>query len=349
MRINILITTTSTIENASIEKYIELISSNVVIGTNLFSDFAASFSDTFGGFSGTYQNKLQKIYNTAIKELKEKAFDIGANAVIGLKIDFDEITGAGKSMFMVSAVGTAVKISINNTHSDIITSNISSVELNDEITKRNIIDILKSDQFPIKEHWEYLRNNNNNNAELSILLLEKHLKIWNKSEAVIYERGTLLNNNISTYFRTMDRDTAIEYLYSSIAGNEIPIIKIITNNNLFSAKHIIDLIKNNHISATIQCLTTNKECYCSDDLNQMIIILELLEKLPDLGKIELTKGLLSKGKEKYCCPNGHFNDKEDVFCFICNLNIKGLTPNDIMVINNFKLKVDSLKHMLTTK
>ena len=105
-----IVTTTNSIENAEIEKYIDLISTNVVIGTNFFSDFGASLTDFFGGYSDSYQNKLQKIYSSAIDNLKQKAANMGANAILGLKIDFDEISGKGKSMFMISAIGTAVII-----------------------------------------------------------------------------------------------------------------------------------------------------------------------------------------------------------------------------------------------
>ena len=111
---NILITTTDTIENAVIEKYIDLITTNVVVGTNVFSDFGASITDFFGGTSQTYQNKLQKIYDTAFSNLRQRAIELGANAIVGVKIDFDEISGKGKSMFMVSAVGMAVLIKHKN-------------------------------------------------------------------------------------------------------------------------------------------------------------------------------------------------------------------------------------------
>ncbi len=107
---NILITTTDTIENAIIEKYMELITTNVVVGTNVFSDFGASLTDFFGGTSQTYQKKLQKIYETAFNNLRQRAIELGANAIVGVKIDFDEISGKGKSMFMVSAIGMAVLI-----------------------------------------------------------------------------------------------------------------------------------------------------------------------------------------------------------------------------------------------
>lgn len=353
MKNNILITTTNSVENASIEKYIELISSNVVIGANFFSDFAASFTDFFGGFSGTYQNKLQKLYTAVIEELKHKALNVGANAVVGLKIDFDEISGKGKSMFMVTAVGTAVKISYNQTNSQYTTDetsiNVSIDELHDEITKRNIVTLLNEDRFPTQEQWEYLLNNSP--EELTPLLLEKHLQIWNSDSNMLTENQSLLNNNISNYFRTMDADKAIKSLYSSIVDNEVPIVKIITQNKLFSPQQVVELINNNHISSAIQCLKTDKEFYSKEDLNQMAVIIDLLDKLPDLGKIDVSKGLLSKGKEKYYCPKGHSNDKEYEFCMneSCGLNIKGLTRFECQIISDFKLKVDSLQYILSNQ
>lgn len=103
-----IITTTNNIENHSIKHYLGIVNANVVIGANLFSDFTASLSDVFGGRSGTYQNKLSLIYNEVMSELEVKANAMNADAVLGLHIDFDEVSGGGKSMFMVSASGTAV-------------------------------------------------------------------------------------------------------------------------------------------------------------------------------------------------------------------------------------------------
>lgn len=103
-----IITTTNTIEKYTIEQYLGIVNSNVVIGTNLFSDFAASLTDVFGGRSGTYKSKLGTIYNEVMSELERKAESLNADAILGLNIDFDEVSGGGKSMFMVSASGTAV-------------------------------------------------------------------------------------------------------------------------------------------------------------------------------------------------------------------------------------------------
>lgn len=105
-----IITTTSNIEGARIVEYLDLVSVNVVIGTNFFSDWMASVTDIFGGKSSTYQRKLDDVYEEALKRMEKKATKLGADAVVGLKMDFGEVSGKEKSMFMVSAIGTAVKI-----------------------------------------------------------------------------------------------------------------------------------------------------------------------------------------------------------------------------------------------
>ncbi len=105
-----IITTTSNIDGAHIEEYLQLVSANVVIGTNIFSDWFASVTDIFGGKSRTYQRKLDDLYAEALKRVEERAAKLGADAVVGLKMDFGEVSGKEKSMFMVSAVGTAVKL-----------------------------------------------------------------------------------------------------------------------------------------------------------------------------------------------------------------------------------------------
>ena len=105
-----IITTTSNVEGTRIDEYLQLVSVNVVIGTNIFSDWFASITDVFGGKSRTYQRKLDDVYEEALKRVREKAEKLGADAVVGLKMDFGEVSGKDKSMFMVSAVGTAVRL-----------------------------------------------------------------------------------------------------------------------------------------------------------------------------------------------------------------------------------------------
>ena len=103
-----IITTTNNIQGKNIKKYLGVVNTNFVLGTNFLSEIKVGFSDFFGGTSGTYKNKLNIIYEKAIKELTDKAYSLHADAIVGLAVDFDEISGGGVSMLMVSATGTAV-------------------------------------------------------------------------------------------------------------------------------------------------------------------------------------------------------------------------------------------------
>lgn len=103
-----IITTTHQIAGYKIENYLGLVNANQVIGANLIADFMASFSDVFGGSSGAYRERLDVLYKDVKNLLEQKASSIGANAILGVHIDFDEISGKGKSMFMITAYGTAV-------------------------------------------------------------------------------------------------------------------------------------------------------------------------------------------------------------------------------------------------
>lgn len=106
-----IITTTHTIAEYKIDSYLGLVNANQVLGANLIADFMASFSDVFGGRSGAYRDKLDNLYNDIMSLLEQRANGMGANAILGVHIDFDEISGKDKSMFMVTAYGTAVIVS----------------------------------------------------------------------------------------------------------------------------------------------------------------------------------------------------------------------------------------------
>lgn len=108
---NLIITTTNNVENYVVDKYLGVVTTNLVIGTNIFSDFVASLSDFFGGMSGTYRKQMDTLYERARDQISFEAKQKGANAILGYRIDFDEISGQGKSMFMISVSGTAVKLS----------------------------------------------------------------------------------------------------------------------------------------------------------------------------------------------------------------------------------------------
>lgn len=102
-------TTTGSIEGRSIAKYLGLVSGEAVMGANLFRDFFAGITDIVGGRSGTYENVLRGGRDQALSELIEEAEKLGADAVVGISLDYEAI-GASDSMIMVVVSGTAVKL-----------------------------------------------------------------------------------------------------------------------------------------------------------------------------------------------------------------------------------------------
>ena len=104
-----LIVTTPSIEGKSIVKYLGLVSGEAILGANIFKDFFASIRDIVGGRSAAYENELRKAKEIAINEMAEQATAMGANAIVGVDLDYETIQiGSGGSMLMVSASGTAV-------------------------------------------------------------------------------------------------------------------------------------------------------------------------------------------------------------------------------------------------
>ena len=102
-------TTTPDIQGRNIEQYFGVISSEVIIGANIFKDILGGLRDILGGRSGTYERVMEDAKNQALKELETKALRLGANAIVGIDLDFETIGSSG-SMLMVSASGTAVRI-----------------------------------------------------------------------------------------------------------------------------------------------------------------------------------------------------------------------------------------------
>ncbi len=102
-------TTTNSIEGRKIREYLGLVTGEAIMGANVFRDFMAGITDLIGGRSGTYESKLADARETALQELQELAQRQGANAVVGIDIDY-EVLGANNGMLMVTATGTAVKI-----------------------------------------------------------------------------------------------------------------------------------------------------------------------------------------------------------------------------------------------
>ncbi|MBR4794495.1 MAG: YbjQ family protein [Bacteroidaceae bacterium] len=346
-----IISTTSLLDGFPIKAYLDVVNINIVIGTNFFSDFAASFTDVFGGNSETYQNKMNQMYENAKSELTKKAKRIGGNAIIGLRVDFDEISGKGKSMFMLSASGTACIVDMNNNQVE-ITEQYQIVSHNSlmlELRKDKILENLQSQKFELSEDdWNYLFEYPSKDIiELLICSFYPDMMSADKRKT-------------ETLVKTLDYEDACQLVYplymkTSIkkdsVGNEydesLYYEKIIRNCNLFDPQYILNLIDEN-VTKAVSILNTDKQFYNVDDLKAMKSICQRLDNLPNLGEISTGKtGMFSKEKELYICRNGHKTVKSLEFCTTCGENIKGLKHDQVLEIKTFKKKVDTLSKLLS--
>lgn len=104
-----LVTTTPSVEGKKIVKYLGLVTGETIIGTNIFKDLFAGIRDIVGGRAGSYERVLREAKDTAVSEMQQYAAALGANAIVGIDLDYETV-GSGGSMLMVTASGTAVFI-----------------------------------------------------------------------------------------------------------------------------------------------------------------------------------------------------------------------------------------------
>ncbi len=102
-----LMTTTPHLQGHTIEEYLGIVTSEAIIGANLFKDFFAGITDIVGGRAGAYERTLREAQEIAFEEMERRALEMGANAVVGVDLDYETVGGKG-SMLMVTVSGTAV-------------------------------------------------------------------------------------------------------------------------------------------------------------------------------------------------------------------------------------------------
>lgn len=104
-----IMTTTPGIDGKTVKEYLGVVTGEAVMGANLFKDLFAGIRDIVGGRSGAYEKELRKAREIALQETEAAAAQLGANAVVGIDIDY-EVLGEKSGMLMVSVSGTAVRI-----------------------------------------------------------------------------------------------------------------------------------------------------------------------------------------------------------------------------------------------
>ncbi len=102
-----IVTTTSSVDGQKITRYVTIVSGEVILGANIFRDISAGIRNLVGGRTKAYEESMREARHNAIQEMVQEAQQVGANAVVGIKIDYETV---GNGMLMVTASGTAVTV-----------------------------------------------------------------------------------------------------------------------------------------------------------------------------------------------------------------------------------------------
>ncbi|MFL6215673.1 MAG: YbjQ family protein [Blastocatellia bacterium] len=211
-----IVTTTSTLDGWKIEAYLGTVSTHIVAGTGFFSDLFASFSDVFGGRSESYQKQLASIHDDAIEKLKQKAISMGANAIVGFRIDHDEISGKDKQMFMVTAIGTAVRASKSEEEQEEERKEyqvIGQDDFSSLVRKRQIVRLAREGGLMLDENtWSFLKENQVHEVAANISATVG--KFYEKEFLDESDRAFIKHSR--EYYSSLSDDIATKYLYKML-------------------------------------------------------------------------------------------------------------------------------------
>jgi uncharacterized protein YbjQ (UPF0145 family) len=344
---NFVITTTPSIQGCEIRSYLGVISSHVVAATNIFSDILASLSDIFGGRSFTYQKQISAIHQEAIEILKEKAVTLGANCIIGYSIDHDEISGGGKSMFMVTATGTAVYVDKMQNNKDLPKKTLRyySNDLAVQLRKNQIIESVKEEGVVLNdEEWQFLIDHQI--CEVAPRIMEKVLSEINKSVFAV-DKGLETEWRIKSkeYFLKLPPELVKPIIYNSIDdknstspyGNRAPtfpyIEGIIRDGKLLDFQYIKKMIGSENFNIqkfAIDLLRFDKIFYTSEDLKDINDLCTKIEAtFVKKGQYSEKKSkLISKTKKIWICECGKENEPHSVYCSTCHNDIYGFCKSN---------------------
>jgi len=339
---NIIVTTTPSLEGIKIINYLKPVSSHIVAGTNLFNDFLGGLSDVFGGRSESYQNQLGSIYNEAIIRIKSAAYEIGGNGVVGLKIDIDEISGKGKSMFMITAVGTAVifdkEKKSNSTNLPKTDFSKVSFETMQTLKKRNeIIKNIQSENLVLNDEiWKFIIENKVENIYPE--LEKRNSDYITNSTKYIPNEIKEFNNNFRIYLNSLPIEITTKLLYESILKEQdIRVLKylniIIKDLQLLDYDYVSKLLIDKDFMKQklgLKIATYDKPYYDETDINNLNKLVDLIIKTFSMrGEKTIKKQLLtSKEKEIWICDCGKNNNLEYIYCNDCYNDIYGFKRDE---------------------
>ena len=358
---DVLVITTSSVDGLKIKRYLKPVSAHIVAGTNLFSDFLGGMTDIFGGRSQTYQKQLISLYNEAIENIKFAAYEIGANCIVGLSIEMDEISGKGKSMFMLTALGTAVILENEITEKTASPKfekyeNVGVDRINILRNKKAIIEKANSGSLILNDDiWDFIITNQVD--EVFPFLLKKYsVTLLNDHMNPGISEG--FNKLLIGYIDALPEHKKLDILYNSINNEEneqiaLKLSEIIRDLNLFDFNRSMQLLQSDNFQIQkrgVRVVTYDKPFYNKQDKHDLQTIRDLIKNtFVERGTRTTKKQLLSsKEKEVWTCECSKNNDI-GAHCSGCSLDIYGFKSHEVkpLIADNYiKQKTDLISEFV---
>ena len=323
------ITTTELIQGWTIKGYKGLVTAHVVAGTGFFSDFAAGWTDVFGGRSQTYQRQMAVIEEDALEFLRSAAVDRGANWVIGTRIAFDEISGKGMQMFMVSAQGTAVRAVADPSvpHDRHAATTVPGASVANRLQRDAVLEMLpaieKGERLVTEDFVAALCETKPPEA----IPLCLRLLCPPATSQVTEKIQRLARQSLHMAPRQATRQ-AIQNLMLSQPTSAA--VSLYNHLGLLDLKWALTQVQSPHSTARQAGLWVLCCCVAASYAPDDIPVLRSLSRairagIPETCTEVALKGLLSgKSTKAWRCGHGHDNSLEDQRCAICDIDRHGL-------------------------
>lgn len=327
-----IVSTTSSLEGWRIDHYLGPVSVHLVAGTNLFSDFFASWSDVFGGRSHTYGRQLAGLYQEAVGMLVEEARKRGATAVVAVKMDFDEVGAQGKSMFMVNVVGTAVRAVRLAPPTGAAPPEPAGVvpaeEMAVQVRKNQVLRAIAARQLKLdRDTWEFITEHRV--AEAAGFVLGAFL------DAVTAEEQAAVEERARLFFGRLPPERARAPLYRALEHTSHPgsgrlhrlALVLIRDLRLLDFPEILRLLWHEDRDVRVRAvgvLDADRPVYEAADVASLEELRELLPRaLPPLRQAVKERTLLGGERDALHCQCGKRIPPDEMYCTGCERDAHG--------------------------
>jgi len=353
---NILVITTSSLEGLKIIRYIKPVSAHFVVDTEYFGEMAASLNDIFGVHSKIFQKEVSSIYEEAVEKLKVRAFEAGGNCILGMKIDIQEIQGKGKSMFMITATGTAVLLEGKKSAPDKPEEEIVEVvntEKMIELRRREDLSLqIKQNKLKLTEEiWKFITENSM--SEIADEVLKQSETEYYTAEG---DKRIRIFHLLLNYFHSFSEEKQSDLLYRFLMEEadekfENTIIRLMAELHIFDNKKILSYLNSENEKIrrkALQVSVIDKKYFDYSDIKKYQLLIETVgSKDFKTGTIGTKKKLLSQKEiAVWICQCKTTNDIVRTYCSNCKKDVFGFyesETNPEAALKKFQSNIEIIK------